>query len=322
MPHQRDEEWAEAKRRCRLTEEAVRMAKELGMSPRSLMKNIPSKQQRWKAPVEDWVRNLHGKRFGERTPSAPAPAGPAIEELFPPEPPPDAPNQLERARDKLFSQLERGELNVDSFAAEESALENDTPVSGGEINETNRILRMRYDCFRQFAELFARAAARLDFVQRIVLFGSVAAPLKKEVPRFRRFRREHIAVWHECKDVDLAVWVSDLSRLRQLKRAISDVSNLWQTIANQKHLPGMPHHAVDVFIMEPGTQRYRGNLCHYGQCPKGKPECEVAGCGAQPFLQLYEDFKFDRSAPFSQYTVVLFDRAAAEPASTDETIPF
>ena len=54
--------WAEAQRRCRLSDEAVRMAKELGIGPRSLIKNIPARTQQWKAPVEDWVRDLYEKR--------------------------------------------------------------------------------------------------------------------------------------------------------------------------------------------------------------------------------------------------------------------
>lgn len=61
----RDTEWAKAKRVCRLNAETVRMAKELGMSPRSLMKNVPSKSQRWKAPVHVWVRELYAARRGE-----------------------------------------------------------------------------------------------------------------------------------------------------------------------------------------------------------------------------------------------------------------
>ena len=32
----------------------VRMARELGVGPRSLIKNIPAPTQQWKAPVEDW----------------------------------------------------------------------------------------------------------------------------------------------------------------------------------------------------------------------------------------------------------------------------
>ena len=122
-------------------------------------------------------------------------------------------------------------------------------------------------------------------------------------------------IWHECKDIDLAIWVSDLTRLRELKRVVSDTSNLWQTIAHAEHLPGIPHHQVDVFIMEPGSDRYRGHLCHFGQCPKGKPECAVAGCGAQPLLRLYADFAFNPRAPFGPHAVVLFARNPPLPSS-------
>jgi hypothetical protein len=62
------EEWAEAKRRCRLTEEEVQMAKLLGMGPRSLVKNIPAPSQRWKVPVRDWIRDLYRKKFGQKSP--------------------------------------------------------------------------------------------------------------------------------------------------------------------------------------------------------------------------------------------------------------
>jgi hypothetical protein len=46
----RGDEWLEAQRRCRLSTEEVRMAKELGFEPHSLIKNIPAKSQPWKAP--------------------------------------------------------------------------------------------------------------------------------------------------------------------------------------------------------------------------------------------------------------------------------
>jgi len=55
-------EWAEAKKKCRLNEETVRMAKEMGLNPRSLIKNIPSKTQKWKAPVRVWIREMYQKR--------------------------------------------------------------------------------------------------------------------------------------------------------------------------------------------------------------------------------------------------------------------
>jgi hypothetical protein len=75
------DEWQEARRRCRLSDEEVRMAKELGFKPRSLIKNIPAKSQPWKAPVSEWVRDLYAKRFGEARRPEPAknpsqPSGP------------------------------------------------------------------------------------------------------------------------------------------------------------------------------------------------------------------------------------------------------
>jgi len=57
-----DKAWAEAARRCRLSPADVRMAKELGFKPRSMLKNLPSPQQPWKAPVAEWVRELYAKR--------------------------------------------------------------------------------------------------------------------------------------------------------------------------------------------------------------------------------------------------------------------
>jgi hypothetical protein len=58
--------WAEAKRRCHLSDEALRMAQEMGLNPRSLIKNRPSRSEPWKGPVEDWVRDMHEKRHRQK----------------------------------------------------------------------------------------------------------------------------------------------------------------------------------------------------------------------------------------------------------------
>ncbi|MDX1928538.1 MAG: YkgJ family cysteine cluster protein [Pirellulaceae bacterium] len=63
-PH--DPKWAEAKQVCRLTMDDIRKAKELGLSPQALMKNVPSRSQEWKAPVKVWIQDLYEKRFGAR----------------------------------------------------------------------------------------------------------------------------------------------------------------------------------------------------------------------------------------------------------------
>jgi len=38
------------------------MAKEIGLNPRSLIKNIPSKSEPWKSPVKDWIHEMYQKR--------------------------------------------------------------------------------------------------------------------------------------------------------------------------------------------------------------------------------------------------------------------
>ena len=61
MPYS-DEMWRDAKRKCRLNDEDIALAKRLGLNPRSLIKNIPSKSEPWKAPVRDWLREIDAKR--------------------------------------------------------------------------------------------------------------------------------------------------------------------------------------------------------------------------------------------------------------------
>ena len=60
--NKKDVEWAEAKKKCRLNEETVKMAKEMGLNPRSLVKNIPNKSEQWKAPVSIWIQEMYQKR--------------------------------------------------------------------------------------------------------------------------------------------------------------------------------------------------------------------------------------------------------------------
>ena len=80
---QHDPLWAKAKNLCRLNMEDVRKAKELGMKPKSLLKNIPSPSQKWKQPVKYWIRELYEKRFGRKH---------RLELQRPPDPPLGAPN--------------------------------------------------------------------------------------------------------------------------------------------------------------------------------------------------------------------------------------
>jgi hypothetical protein len=104
--------------------------------------------------------------------------------------------------------------------------------------------------------------------------------------------------------------VSQASDLKALQRARSRALN--DLLADLKL--GVAHHQVDVFLLEPRTDRYLGRLCHLGACPKEKPECLVAGCGAALFLRQHEGFVFDARS-LDDGGIVLFDRAADRPGA-------
>jgi hypothetical protein len=179
-----------------------------------------------------------------------------------------------------------------------------------QADEENRGLLRRQSDFWEAARWVAEAFARLSFVERVALFGSVASRLGKEVPRFRKFRRAGVALWHECKDVDLAVWVSRLDSLRSLQKARG---RALARLLERRNI-GVAHHQVDIFLMESGTDRYLGRLCNFKVCPKGKPECRVPGCGASLFLQQHKNFVFDPAGLAPEKSIMLYDRA--DPAGT------
>jgi len=54
--------WQEAKKKCRLNNEDIKIAKELGLNPKSLIKNIPNKSQQWKAPVSVRIKEIQEER--------------------------------------------------------------------------------------------------------------------------------------------------------------------------------------------------------------------------------------------------------------------
>ena len=179
----------------------------------------------------------------------------------------------------------------------------DFELSQSEIDSEEESMQRRQQQFRLAAEAVAKAMSLLPEVPKVALFGSVAKPLETEVPRFRKFRRERVAIPHECKDVDLAVWVSGVGCMKALQKARSRALN--DLLADRNI--GVAHHQVDVFLLEPGTDHYLGRLCDFGQCPKGKKECRVAGCGATPLLRQHEGFKFDWPGA-SQGHVVLYEK--------------
>jgi hypothetical protein len=50
------------RKKCRLNEADIVLAKKLRLNPKSLIKNIPNKSEQWKAPVSVWIHEIEEKR--------------------------------------------------------------------------------------------------------------------------------------------------------------------------------------------------------------------------------------------------------------------
>jgi hypothetical protein len=156
------------------------------------------------------------------------------------------------------------------------------------IEEQNqRMLRQQHD-FRRAADIVTDALMGFEEVEAIAVIGSVAKALWKEVPRFYEFRRAGIEVWHECKDLDLAVWISSQRRLGELRRARDTALRKAYEAGTG---PSTANHQVEIFLIEPRTNVYLGRLCNFNACPKDKPQCATPGCGAVPFNKCVDGFK-------------------------------
>jgi hypothetical protein len=60
--------WREARRRHRLSDAHVHMARELGMNPKKLGAIDNHDQEPWKAPLPQFIEVLYLKRFGRQRP--------------------------------------------------------------------------------------------------------------------------------------------------------------------------------------------------------------------------------------------------------------
>lgn len=156
-----------------------------------------------------------------------------------------------------------------------------------DIERENQSLLERQRNFRAAADRVTEAWMQFPDVRAIAVIGSVAKPLWKEVPRFREYRGKGIALWHECGDLDLAVWLDTLENLDALRRA-RDLA--LREMVERGATFGIVGHQVDTFLFEPGFDRYLGRLCSFNQCPKGKRDCLTPSCGAAPFNKRIDGF--------------------------------
>jgi hypothetical protein len=172
------------------------------------------------------------------------------------------------------------------------------------IAAEERGLLERQRLFRFTADRITSALARCADVEAIALIGSVARPLRREVPRFAPYRQLRLPIAHECGDVDLAAWVTRVDGLDELRRARGRVVK--EIVAERGYGPAV--HEIEIFLLEPSTNRYLGRLCYFRQCPADKRDCLAAGCGRHPFLKQHDEFSFWPEAIAEGAAVRLYDR--------------
>ena len=60
--------WIEARKRHKLTDLHIQMARELGMNPKKFGKIDNHKQEQWKAPLPEFIEHCYRKRFKRERP--------------------------------------------------------------------------------------------------------------------------------------------------------------------------------------------------------------------------------------------------------------
>lgn len=60
--------WIEARKKYRLTNAQIQMARELGLNPKKFGKLSNNKQQRWKLPLNLFIEELYFKQFKKELP--------------------------------------------------------------------------------------------------------------------------------------------------------------------------------------------------------------------------------------------------------------
>jgi hypothetical protein len=176
-----------------------------------------------------------------------------------------------------------------------------------EIEEQNRYLLERQSQFRVAADVVTEAWMAFPEIGAIAVIGSVAKPLWKEIPRFSEFRRARIEVWHECSDLDLALWIDRQDRLGEIRRAGDRALRKAYESGLGISFVG---HQLDVFLFEPSSDAYLGRLCSFSRCPKQKRDCLVPGCGAIPFNKVIADFVPRADLPAPARHAMLYRRGA------------
>ena len=64
----KNKKWIDAKKRFRLSDTHIQMARELGMNPKKFGSLANHKQEPWKAPLPDFIEDIYFKKFKKDKP--------------------------------------------------------------------------------------------------------------------------------------------------------------------------------------------------------------------------------------------------------------
>jgi len=66
----KNKKWIDAKKKFRLSDTQIQMARELGMNPKKFGSLANHKQEPWKAPLPEFIEDIYFKRFKKDKPDA------------------------------------------------------------------------------------------------------------------------------------------------------------------------------------------------------------------------------------------------------------
>ena len=277
------------------------MAKRLGMSPKSLMKNQPGPSQRWKKPVKIWIRDLHEHRFGPQAP--PKPGGQKT---------PDPARRPAKARGRpadFEDEIDPWDADFEHFQDFASAMlphvEFDVPlqndVDDPDWERFRRARRQQNLCW--LACTLTAHFRGLPAVDTITVFGSVATSLRR--PFGQPWDGPEAATM--CHTLNLAVWVTaaEPATLCSLDMIIR------QTLTTLADIECITLHRdrLEVLLVEASSDRFLG-LLRPGATP------DVA-----PSLEMPSGYVF-RLEPLREPQAIVTFRRHPPPPVEDDDVPF
>jgi|GEM_PF-723906 len=298
--------WKALKERGLLQERHVLMAIDLEMRADSIVQEHARAADRGDLLLLEWVEDRFFAKHGHYAPVSEA--TPENQAEHPAE------NSLltdhSDAISKMCYQMGIREDDDEAFELAGELIERrerETPVSYGDIHEEDQRMLRRQMGFRNAARAVAGHFAAMPEVQQVRIFGSVALPLWKEVPYHSRLRRKNIRIYHECSNIDFAVWVTSPAHADRMRKACSRVVN---DLTNQHIFLHIAHHTFCIHLIDQARNRYLGMVCHFSKCPKRHRDCQVPGCGASPFVQILPWFKLKPQRLNEFNSQILFQRPA------------